>query len=61
MQAKRIETGDITPDKAGWQQEISFEQNGRTRREIFVGRHRAELDAAVAELVTEIRKELRKS
>lgn len=41
---------------SGWQQAVTYEHNGRTRKEIFCGRTRGELDAAVAERVGDLRR-----
>lgn len=51
----KVELSDISRDSSGWQQAVSYEHNGRTRREVYVGRTPEELNAAVKERVRELR------
>jgi len=50
----KFEVSEITPDKSGYQQTISFMKNGRQRKEIFVGRNENELAVAVKERCGEL-------
>lgn len=51
-----VELSDISRDSSGWQQTVSYEHDGRRRKEIFCGRTRDELDTAVAERVEDLRR-----
>lgn len=44
----------VLPDSSGFQQTVEYQHNRKTRREIFVGRDRAELEKAVNERVDEL-------
>jgi hypothetical protein len=47
----------VSRDSSGWQQTLTYEHDGRIRREIFCGRTLEELKDAVNERVRELRRE----
>jgi hypothetical protein len=51
-----VELSEVSRDKSGWQQTITYQHDGRIRREIFVGRTSKELRDAVKERVRELRR-----
>jgi hypothetical protein len=51
-----LELSEVSRDSSGWQQTVTYEHDGRTRREIFVGRTPDELGNAVRERVRELRR-----
>jgi hypothetical protein len=51
-----VELSEASRDTSGWQQTVTYQYNGRTRREVFVGRTSKELSDAVKERVRELRR-----
>jgi hypothetical protein len=50
----KISKTAVTQTASGLEQQIQYQQNGRTRREIFVGRTESELNRHVKERVEEM-------
>jgi len=45
----KIFVSEVQQEGSCYEQEIEYQHNGRTRKEVFVGRSREELSAAVAQ------------